>query len=88
MSYTNQLGRGCFKSHDTRWGGIRLNYKGFKAESLMSVVFTKIVLQKYLVYNIGVNLVNQFSSTAFHLPCQDMSGHDTRSSGTVFRVRT
>jgi hypothetical protein len=34
-------------------GGIRLNYKGFKAESLMPVVFTKEVLQKYLVYNRG-----------------------------------
>ncbi len=34
-------------------GGIRLNYKGFKAESLMPVVFTKKVLKKYLVYKRG-----------------------------------
>ncbi len=38
-------------------GGIRLNNKGFKAESLMPVVFAKKVLEKYLVHN-EVNLVS------------------------------
>ena len=32
-------------------GGIRLNYKGFKADSLMPVVLAKKVLQTYLVHN-------------------------------------
>jgi hypothetical protein len=34
-------------------GGIRLNCKGFKANSLMPVIFAKKVLQKYLVHNRG-----------------------------------
>ncbi len=34
-------------------GEIRLNCKGFKADSLMPVVFAKKVLQKYLVHNRG-----------------------------------
>jgi hypothetical protein len=29
-------------------GGIRLKYKGFKADSLMPVVFAKKVIEKYL----------------------------------------
>ncbi len=34
-------------------GGIRLNNKGFKAKSLMPIIFAKKVLEKYLVHNRG-----------------------------------
>ena len=44
---------GCVQDDWTIAWGIRFNYKGFKAKTLMPVVFAKKVLERHLLHNRG-----------------------------------
>ena len=55
--YTSIESEGCVQDDWTIVGGIRFNYKGFKANTLMPVVFAKKVLERHLLHNRGYSCI-------------------------------